>query len=326
MSKPFRFSVQAFTPTSADDWVETVRTAEDLGYSCLHLADHYLGPGAASEASNHPPQVVAAIPAMMSAADLTSTIKVGARVMCVDYHQPVVLAKSLATIDFLSGGRLEPGYGAGWITSEYDAMGIPMDRPGVRIDRMIEHIELARSYFAGAMLDQQGEHVRVSNMGGLPVSPQQGGPKIMIGGGSPRVLRTAGRLADIVSINFDNSAGEIGAHGIGSGTADRTMQKVEWIKEGAGDRFDDIELEIGGYFIGVSPDASTTPDVLATMAKGFGMPPEVLAAHMHTLVGTIDEICETLEQRRDQYGISYVNVASRNMKAFAPVVERLNGN
>ncbi len=326
MSKPFRFSVQAFTPTSAADWADTVRAAEDLGYSCLHLADHYLGPGAAAEAASHPPQVVAAIPAMMSAADLTDTIKIGARVMCIDYHQPVVLAKSLATIDFLSGGRLEPGYGAGWITSEYDAMGIPMDRPGVRIDRMIEHVELARAYFAGADLDQRGDHVNVTGMGALPASPQAGGPKIMIGGGSPRVLKTAGRLADIVSINFDNSAGKIGAHGIGSGTADGTMQKVEWIKEGAGDRFDDLELEIGAYFIAVTPDVATTPDTLATMAKGFGMPPEVLAAHMHTVVGSVDEICDTLEQRRDRYGISYINVAARNMKAFAPVVERLNGN
>ena len=327
MTKPFRFSVQAFTPTSAVDWADTCRAAEDLGYSCLHLADHYLGPGAAAETASHPPQVVAAIPAMQSAADLTNTIKVGARVMCCDYHQPVVLAKSLATIDFLSGGRLEPGYGAGWITSEYDAMGIPMDRPGVRIDRMIEHVELARAYFAGSPeLDHRGEHVQVTGMGALPASPQEGGPKIMIGGGSPRVLKTAGRLADIVSINFDNSAGKIGAHGIGSGTADGTMQKVEWIKEGAGDRFDEIELEIGGYFIGMSPDAATTPDILGQMAKGFGMPPEVLAQHMHTLVGTVDEICETLEDRRDRYGISYVNVAARNMKAFAPVVERLTGN
>ena len=326
MTKPFRFSVQAFTPTSPQDWADTVTKAEDLGYGCLHLADHYLGPGAAAEAASHPPQMVAAIPAMMSAAAMTSTIKVGARVMCVDYHQPVVLAKSLATIDFLSGGRLEAGYGAGWITSEYDAMGIPMDRPGVRIDRMIEHVELARAYFAGADLDQSGEHVNVHNMAGLPVSPQPNGPAIMIGGGSPRVLRTAGQIADIVSINFDNSAGKIGAHGIGSGTADGTRQKIDWIREGAGDRFDDLELEIGAYFIGVTPDAASTPATLEAMAGGFGMPPEVLAAHMHTLVGCVDEICETLEQRRAEYGISYINVASRNMEAFAPVVERLNGH
>ena len=326
MVKPFRFSAQAFTPSSPEEWTETVKAAEDLGYSCLHLADHYLGPGPAAEAAGHPPQVVAAIPAMMSAAAVTSTIKVGARVMCCDYRQPLVLAKSLATIDWLSGGRLEPGFGAGWITSEYDAMGIPMDRPGVRIDRMIETVELWRAYSSGAeMLDQQGEHVKVSGMGALPASPQEGGPKVMIGGGSPRVLRTAGKMADIVSINFDNSAGKIGAHGIGSGTADGTAQKIEWVREGAGDRFDDIELEIGAYFIAIVPDASMTAPAVEKMAAGFGMTPEQLANHPHTLVGTIDEVCETLVQRRETYGISYINVASRNMHAFAPVVERLAG-
>ncbi|MEM7094535.1 MAG: TIGR03621 family F420-dependent LLM class oxidoreductase [Actinomycetota bacterium] len=322
MSHPFRFSVQAFTPSSASEWTDQARAAEDLGYSCLHLADHYLGPGEAATAASHPPQVVAAIPAMMAAAAVTSTIKVGARVMCCDYHQPVVLAKSLATVDFLSEGRLEAGFGAGWITSEYEAMGVAMDGPGVRIDRMIEYVELAKAYFAGADLDQQGDHVHVSNMGAIPASPQPGGPKIMIGGGSPRVLRTAGAMADVVSINFDNSAGKIGARGIGSGTADGTKQKVDWIREGAGDRFDEIEIEIGAYFTAVTDDTAAT---LEQMAGAMGMPPDMLAEHPHALVGSVDEICDILQDRRERYGISYVNVAVRNMHAFAPVVERLAG-
>ena len=323
MVRPFRFSVQAFTPKSATEWTEQARAAEDLGYDCFHLADHYLGPGEAATAASHPPQVVAAIPAMAAAAAVTSTIKVGARVMCCDYHQPVVLAKSLATIDFLSEGRLEAGFGAGWIASEYDAMGVDMDRAGIRIDRMVEYVELAKAYFAGADLDRHGEHVQVSDMAGLPASPQPGGPKIMIGGGSPRVLGIAGAMADIVSINFDNSAGKIGAHGIGSGTADGTAQKVQWIKDGAGDRFDDIEIEIGAYFTNVTDD---TVGTLEMMSGAMGMPPEVLAVHPHALVGSVDEICDTLQARRDQYGISYINVAVRNMTAFAPVVDRLAGN
>jgi probable F420-dependent oxidoreductase len=322
MTRPFRFSVQAFTPTSAADWADTVRAAEDLGYSTLHLADHYLGPGAASAAASHPPQTVAAIPAMMMAAALTSEIMIGSRVMCVDYHQPVVLAKSLATIDVLSGGRLEPGYGAGWITSEYDAMGVPMDRPGVRIDRLIEHIALARAFFAGEELAFDGEHVQVRGMAAVPVAVQKGGPRIMIGGGSPRVLRTAGALADIVSINFDNSAGKIGSHGIGSGTADGTAQKIAWVRDGAGDRFAEIELEIGAYFVAVTDDAAGARE---KMGAQLGLPPDEIARHPHTLVGSVGEICDTLQQRRDEYGFSYVNVASRNMQAFAPVVAQLTG-
>lgn len=179
--QPFRFGVQAYSADSGAQWRDLARQAEDLGYSSFHLADHYFGPGPALDAANHPVQTVAAIPAMMAAAAATETIKVGCRVLCCDYHQPLVLAKELATIDLLSDGRLEPGFGAGWIQSEYEAMGVPWDRPGIRIDRMIEYVELARSFFNGDVLDHRGTYVSVSDTAAVPSSPQPGGPKIMIG-------------------------------------------------------------------------------------------------------------------------------------------------
>ena len=142
MTAPFRFGYQTFAPTSAAEWRDMARKAEDYGYSTFSLADHYLGEGGASEASSHPPQTVAAVPAMMAAAAVTETIKIGCRVFCCDYHQPFVLVKEMATLDLLSDGRLEAGFGAGWVTAEYEAMGVPMDRPGVRIDRMVEYLSL----------------------------------------------------------------------------------------------------------------------------------------------------------------------------------------
>ncbi|MEE2768920.1 MAG: TIGR03621 family F420-dependent LLM class oxidoreductase [Actinomycetota bacterium] len=322
MSRLFRFGCQAYSPNNGTEWFDTARKAEDLGYSTLHVADHYFGPGPAMEEASHPLQTVACIPAMMAAATTTESIKIGSRVICVDYHHPVVLAKELATIDLLSDGRLEAGFGAGWVASEYTAMGIPMDRPGVRIDRMVEVVEMSRSFFAGEVLDVEGEHVTAKDMQAVPSSPQKAGPRIMIGGGSARVLRTAGRLADIVSINFDNSAGKIGSHGIGSGTADGTAQKLAWIREGAGDRFDELEVEIGAYFTTVTDQSAATTE---TMAKGLGLTTEALASHPHTLIGSIDEICEKLEQRRDELGISYVTVGVSAIEDFAPVVERMTG-
>jgi len=331
-ARPFRFGVQAYSADSGAAWTELARGAEGSGYSCLSVADHYFGPGKALTEASHPVQNLAAIPAMAAAAAVTDTILIGSRVMCVDYHQPVVLAKSLATIDVLSGGRLEAGLGAGWITSEYEAMGIPMDRAGIRIDRMIEYVELTRSFFAGDDLDQKGEHVTVTDMAAVPAAVQDGGPRIMIGGGSPRVLRTAGRLADIVSINFDNSAGKIGAHGIGSGTPSGTADKISWIHEGAAERSDQtdgagrdsLELEIGAYFTTVTPDGAGEA-TREKMGAAFGMSGDDLAAYPHALVGSVDEICETLHQRRDDYGISYITVGAAAMADFAPVVERLAG-
>ncbi len=322
MTRPFRFAVQAFAPSDRQAWIDTARRAEDLGYSTLHLADHYFGPGAALDAASHPPQTVAAIPAMMSAADATSTLKVGCRVLCVDYHQPVVLAKELSTIDLLSDGRLEPGFGAGWTASEYEAMGIVMDRAGTRIDRLVEVVGLARSFFAGEDLEIDGEHVRATDMRAIPAAVQEGGPRIMVGGGSPRILRTAGAIADIVSVNFDNSAGKLGGRAIGSGTAEGTDAKIGWIREGAGDRFDDLELEIAAYFTTVTDAGEATTEA---MAGAFAMEPEAFAAHPHALVGSVEEIAEVLIGRREQYGISYVTIGDDVMDDFAGVVERLDG-
>jgi len=322
-TRPFRFAAQAFKPESAKEWTDTARKAEDLGYSALHVADHYFGEGAALAAASHPVQTVAAIPAMMAAAAVTESIKIGSRVMCCDYHHPMVLMKELATIDLLSDGRLEPGFGAGWITTEYEAMNIPMDGAGVRIARMAEYVEFARSFFAGDDLDFNGEYVKVTDTAAVPASPQDGGPRIMIGGGAPKVLGIAGQLADIVSINFNNSAGKIGAKGIGSGTAEGTAEKVGWIRDGAGDRFDDIEIEIAAYFTTVT---NKTEPTVAAMAGAFGMAPEVLAAHPHALIGSTDEIIETLQRRRADYGISYITVGDTVLDSFAPVVAALAEN
>ena len=322
MSQPFRFGVQAFSADTAAEWTDIAKSAEDLGYSCLSLADHYLGPGPAAKAASHSPQTLAAIPAMTMAAAVTTEIMIGSRVMCCDYHHPLVLAMELATIDVLSEGRLEAGFGAGWVTSEYEAMGLDMDRPGVRIDRLIEYVELARAFFNGEELDFDGEHVKVNSMLAVPASVQEGGPKVLIGGGSPRVLRTAGRMADIVSINFDNSEGKIGAHGIGSGTAAGTARKVGWIRDGAGDRFDEIEIEIGAYFTTVTDNPQET---LEAMGPALGLEPAELAQHPHALIGSVEAICELLHQRREEYGVNYVTVGGRNMEAFAPVVASLAG-
>jgi len=322
MTTPFRFACQAFKPESAAEWTDTARKAEALGYSALHVADHYFGDGPALQAASHPIQSVAAIPAMMAAAAVTDSIKVGSRVMCCDYHHPMVLMKELATIDLLSDGRLEPGFGAGWITTEYEAMNIEMDRAGIRIARMAEYVQFARSFFAGDDLDFNGEHVKIKDTAAVPASPQAGGPKIMIGGGAPKVLGIAGQLADIVSINFNNSAGKIGAKGVGSGTAEGTADKVGWIRDGAGDRFEDIELEIAAYFTTVTDKTEATT---AAMAGAFGMEPDVMAAHPHALIGSVDEIIEKLEQRRDALGISYITVGDAAMDDFAPVVAALTG-
>jgi probable F420-dependent oxidoreductase len=322
MNKPFRFGLQAYAPNSGKEWRELARKAEASGFSSFHLADHIIGPGPALAATGHPVQTVAAIPAMAVAAEATSTIKVGCRVLCVDYRNPVMLAKEVATLDFFSEGRLELGLGAGWLQGEYEAIGVPFDRAGVRIDRFEEVITLLRASFAEGELNIDTPHVHAVGFEAVPKPFTKSGPPIMIGGGAKRILTIAGREADIVSLNFNNSSGKLGADGIGSSTAELTDQKIQWIKDGAGARFDQIEIEIAAYFTIVTPDGEGTRAKLAPM---FGMTPEVFAEHPNALIGSVDEICDRIVERRERFGISYVSFGASVIDAVIPVVERLAG-
>jgi probable F420-dependent oxidoreductase len=320
--RPFRFGLQAFTAHSASQWRDTVRQAEDLGFSTLFTCDHYFGPGDIAEASNHRPVELAPLSAIAVAAAWSRTLRVGCRVWCCDYHHPVVLAKEMATLDLLSDGRLEVGLGAGWIEAEYQGLGIPMDSPGTRIERLEEYVQVLRAHFTGEPVQVQGRHVQVSGFEGRPLPVQRPHPPIMIGGGSPKVLRLAGRLADVVSLNYDNSSGRLGPSAFASSRQNATRQKLDWVREGAGDRFDHIEIEIGLYAVEVTDQRR---EGLEAIARRFGMSLDEAENSPHVAVGTIEEICETLQQRREAFGISYLTVAERNLEAFAPVVQHLAG-
>lgn len=319
--RPFRFAVQSGGTESPPAWRELARRVEGLGYSTLHVADHYIGPGPAVAAANHPVQRLAAIPAMAAAAEATTTLKVGCRVLCTGYHNPVVAAKELATIDWLSEGRLEVGLGAGWVASEYDAMGVAFEPAGRRVDRLVEFVAVIRACFSGEPVDVAGDIHSATGFTAVP-APTHGGPPLMIGGGSPRVLRFAGLVADVVSVNFDNSSARIGTEGVTSGAAEATDAKIAWIREGAGDRFGDLELEVGAYFTAITDDPTAALDRIAAMVD---VDPSALAGNPHVLAGPVDAVVDALLDRRERHGFSYVTVDDRVADAFAPVVARLAG-
>ncbi len=322
MSHPFRFGIQSYAPQSPHEWRDHAKRAEELGFSSFHLADHVIGPGPALAATGHPVQTVAAIPAMAVAAEATSSIKIGCRVLCVDYREPVMLAKEIATLEFFAPGRVEIGLGAGWLRNEYDAMGVPFATPGERIDKLEEVIALVRASFAEGELNQSGKHVHAVGFEAVPKSASGAMPPLMIGGGAKRVLTLAGREADIVSLNFNNSSGKIGAEGLASSTAELTDEKISWIRHGAGDRFSSIELETAAYFTIITPDRDAT---LGKMAPMFGLSPDQFGNHPNALVGTVDQIVDTLRARRERFGISYISFGGSVMEAVAPVVEKLAG-
>lgn len=325
-ARPFRFSLQSFNTDSPQNWRALIARTEALGYSTFFLADHVLSPGPALDATFHPPQMLAAMPAIAMALEQTTTLRVGCRVFCNDYRHPVMLAKEAATLDYLSGGRLEFGLGAGWIRNEYEAVGLPFDDFPVRFERFAESVHAYKAFMSGEPLALRGDNVNWNGFHGLPAPAQTPYPPLMIGGGSRRILEFAGAEADIVSLNFNNRAGMLGPDGMRSGLAAATAEKIDWIRHGAGARFADIELEIGAYNTIVTDQAQATA---AAIGEALGMSAEDILAHPHCLIGSVDFICDELQRRRETYGISYISVmddGENNMvEAFAPVVARLAG-
>ena len=184
--RPFRFAVQSFSASSAREWCDRARRVEALGFSALHLADHVIGPGPALDPTHHPVQELAAVPAMAAAAAATETLRIGCRVFCQDFRNPAILAKEAATLDLLSEGRLELGLGAGWLESEYEALGIGFDPAPTRIERLAETVAVVKGHFAGKPFDFQGSHFQVRGFTPVP-RPVQDPVPLMIGGGGRRV-------------------------------------------------------------------------------------------------------------------------------------------
>lgn len=324
----FRFGLMSRGAPDAKALRANARKAEDLGYYSVLLNDHYIGPGAAMTAANHPVQDMAPIPAAAVIAECTQELVVGFRVLCVDYHNPVVLAKELATLDVLSSGRTEVGLGAGWIESEYAAMGVRYDRAGVRLGRLAETIDVLDQCFSGGPVDVQGKFgVHATGFSAMPQPAQQPRPPLAIGGGGPKVLALAARKADIVAFNLNNAAGKLGPRGPRSATAEQTAAKIDIVRSAAGERFSRLILEIGAYFTIVTNDALGAARQLPAATRGmFDLVPEDVLEHPHVLIGTVDEICDRLIERRERFGFSYVTIREADMEAFAPVVVRLAGS
>jgi probable F420-dependent oxidoreductase len=316
---PFRFAVQATNAASGREWRDTAHKVEDLGYSTLFLADHYLGPGPAQRAARTPRQDLAPIAAMAAAAAVTETLRVGCRVFCIDYHVPAVLAKEAATLDLLSDGRLELGIGAGWSGVEYAALGLDFDRPGRRIAKLAEVVALVRAHWQGEELNCSGDFVRVHGYAGRPRPVQQPHPPIMIGGGGQRVLSLAGREADIVSIS---SVPFVAHDSDGLDPQAVAQRRIEFVRAAAGERYARLDVESSPYFTEITNDPET---VLAGLAKSTGLAADLLRDHPNVLIGSSESVVDLLHSRRETLGVNYVTVQQSQIESFAPVVALLRG-
>ena len=233
MSLPFRFGLQTHGPIDDMSWTDTAKFAEQQGYSSIMVPDHFHG--------QYGPMT-----ALAAAAAVTTELTVGALVFGNDYRHPIMLAKEIATLDHIAQGRVEFGIGAGWMRTDYDQTGMSYDRPGVRIDRMIESLQIIKRCWQEGSFDFAGEHYRIDGYDGLPLPYTPGGPRVIIGGGGPRMLGIAAEHADIVGITANLRAGEVGADAIADSMPEAYDTKLARVREVAGPRLADIEINSVG--------------------------------------------------------------------------------
>jgi probable F420-dependent oxidoreductase len=308
---PFRFGVMVHSGGSRQDLADNARRVEALGYHTFLLPDHL-------------DQPLGALPALAVAAEATTQLRLGTLVLANDFRHPVLLARDVATIDQISGGRFEMGLGAGWRRGEYEQAGIPYDAAPVRINRLAESLHVLAGCFADGPFSFAGEFYTVAGLDGQPKPVQRPRPPFLVGGGGKRILSLAARQADIVSIiprARPEGSGQDSADWT-SATEAATRQKLSWIREAAGERFATLELNAMVYAVMVADDRRAAAGQLAGR---FGLTTDEVLASPHILAGSIEQMADALQFRREVFGLSYITVPEYFIEAFAPVVERLSG-
>jgi probable F420-dependent oxidoreductase len=315
MARPFRFGIQLHS-LPLPDWEDRLRLIEGLGYSTVFWPDHF--------GTQWDP-----VAGLAAAAVATERINVGALVYGVDYRHPVVMAKAAATIHLISGGRHEFGLGAGWMEKDYEQAGMPYDRPSVRIERLDEALQIIRSMWENDRTSFDGKHYQIRQMAQAAELPAGSRPKILVGGGGPKVLAVAGRHADIVGINPRIPEGRVTQDTAADLAPERVAEKVAWAREGAaaaGRSPDDIELSALAFVVAITDDPN---GLRAMLSKNTGMTVSQIADSPLFLTGPASEIRDRLERRREELGISYVVIQGDDPETLerfaAAVVEPLAG-
>ena len=308
--KPFRFAVNVARAASRAEWVDKARKLEDLGYSVLTMPDHLT-------------DMLAPLPALVSAAEATKTLRVGTMVLNNDFRHPVLLAREAATVDLLTEGRLELGLGAGHMQVEYDQAGLPYDPGGARVERLAEAVAIVKGLLKGERVTFAGRHYRVTDHKIHPLPIQRPHPPILIGGNGPRLLTLAAKDADIVGltgITFRKGGTEPDLSGWRAAAVD---QRIRLVREAAGDRYERLELNALVQRVIVTDQRLHAAGELAS--RWTLLTSEEILRSPYVLVGTVDQLVEDLQARRERWGISYYVVFEPFLDAFAPVVARLAG-
>jgi probable F420-dependent oxidoreductase len=311
--KPFRFLADAFDASSAKELGERARAAEDLGVTHFVLPDHLV------------PQL-APVPYLATVAALTEKLRISAFVHNNDLRHPAILAQELATLDVLSGGRLDVAIGAGWNEPEYRAIGLPFDPVRVRQARLAEAITVLKGCFGEGPFSFAGEHYTITDYDAYPKPVQQPHPPLFIGGGGRKTLELAARQADVVGLAPRILAGQRGDPS--SITWAATEEKLAWVREAAGDRFDQLEFNVypSQWPIVVTDDLRGEARKIIDRMKertGQELTEQEVIDSPHLFIGSVERFVEKFGELRERLGVNSFLVGS--LDELGPVVERLAG-
>jgi probable F420-dependent oxidoreductase len=314
--RPFRFGIFGEHARSPEALLGTARRAEDAGYSTFLIRDHFI-----EEPFGHQ---LAPLAALTAVAGATTRLRVGSLVLSNDYRHPVMLAKEIATLDVLSNGRVELGLGAGFSKAEYDGAGIPFDPPGVRVDRLEEAIHVLKGLFGRGPVTFAGKHYRVTNLDGFPKPVQGARPPLLIGAAGKRMLSIAAREADIIGFQTVSTANGMMADDPGGRLAPAVAQRVEQVRQVAGERFREIELSMVATIV-CTEDRRQAAEQLARDRGWKDIASEQVLEMPSVFIGSLEHIVDEMRARRERYGFSYYVVLDDAMEKVAPIVARLAG-
>jgi probable F420-dependent oxidoreductase len=241
-----------------------------------------------------------------------------------DYRHPLVLAKEAATLDVLSGGRLELGLGTGFESREYEQTGLSLDSPSVRAERLGEGVQIIKKAFAGGPFTFTGSSYSVTDFESFPPSLQQPHPPLLIGGGRGQLLSIAAKEADIVGLQMSSTAHGVHSNPARLRLAETVLEKVRLLEKTAGDRFGHLELSIVAT-VRITSHRVTAAEQFAADRNWTELSSQQVLDMPSVLIGSAEEITDEIRRRRERYAISYYVVSDRSMDAVTPIVNRLSG-
>lgn len=314
--RPFRFGVFAEGVRSREALLDTAQRAEDGGFATFLIRDHFI-----AEPFGHQ---LAPLTVLATVAAVTRTLRIGSLVFANDYRHPVVLAKEIATLDVLSEGRFELGLGAGFSRAEYEQAGIAFDPPHVRAERLEEALHVVKGLFADAPFTFTGQHYSVAGLHSFPKPLQRPHPPILVGAASSRMLSIAARHADIIGLQTVATTRGVLAQDPKVRSASAVSEKIEQIRQAAGERFEEIELSTVASVLMTAHRQEAAEQFARDRGWGDIAADEVLTMPS-VFIGTVDHIVDEMRGRRERYGISYYVFFDQLMETVAPLVTRLAG-